>query len=248
VSVGGKALVRDASFDIAGGEVVALVPGEQDDPSPILDVLAGLVPPDSGEISWSGISSKDIAKASSVSARYRLEREVRVEVGYVTPGASLFHNLTLFDNIALPLRYHLHLDEDEVCSRVEDTIRGLGMEGQAVRRPSEVPRSIRRRAELARALVLDPVLLVVDSPYLDGDRPAAEALGSYLEGRLGSGRLALVAAVEDPARIRGLFTRAFLVDGGSLEECRGDGVSGLSAAVERSVQRGTEKDNAKEDV
>jgi len=245
--VAGEPLVRDASFDIGRGEAVALVPFIHEDPSPLLDVLAGLFSPESGEISWNGISSRDIEQ-SSPGARYRLEREVRLEVGYVTPAASLFHNQTLFDNIALPLRYHLDLDEDEVCSRVEDAIRGLRLEGQALRRPSEVPRSIRRRAELARALVLDPALLVVDSPYLDGDRTAAQALGSYLEERLGSGGLALVAVVEDPARIRGLFTRALLVDGGELKECRGAAGCSLSEAVERRMQRGTENDNAKENT
>ena len=243
----GEPLVRNASFDIGRGEAVALIPGIHEDPSPLLDVLAGLLSPESGEISWNGISSKEIER-SSAGARYRLEREVRLEVGYATPAASLFNNQTLFDNIALPLRYHLHLDEDEVCSRVEDAIRGLRLEGQALRRPSEVPRSIRRRAELARALVLDPALLVVDSPYFDGDRPAAQALGSFLEARLGSRSLALIAAVEDPARIRGLFTRALLVDGGSLKECRGDAACSLSDAVERRMQRGTEIDNAKEDT
>jgi len=248
VSVHGEPLIRDASFDVGPGEAVALVFVIDADPTPLLDVLAGLVPPDSGEISWNGIRSKDIAEASGPRVRYRLEREVRLDVGYATPGASLLHNHTLFDNIALPLRYHLDLGEDEVCSRIEETIRGLRLEDHALRRPAEVPRAIRRRAELARALVLDPTLLVIDSQYLEGDRGAAQVLGSYLEGRIAAGKLAVAAAVEDPARIGGLFTRALLVDGGSPEEWRAAGSSRLCDAVERRVQRGSWTAKSKEDV
>jgi ABC-type transporter Mla maintaining outer membrane lipid asymmetry ATPase subunit MlaF len=248
ISAGGETLVRDASFDVGAGEAVALVILAQEDATPLLDVLAGLVPPDSGEISWSGISRRDIEATSSPRVRYRLERQVRLEVGYVTPGASLLHNHTLFENIALPLRYHLELDEVELCSRIEDVTGGLRLEDHVLRRPSEVSRAVRRRASLARALALEPALLVVDSGYLDGDRGAAQALGSYLEERIASGRLAVVACVEEPARIGGLFTRAFVADGGSLAECRGSGGSSLADAVVRRVQRGTGTDHAKEDI
>jgi ABC-type transporter Mla maintaining outer membrane lipid asymmetry ATPase subunit MlaF len=246
VKHGRKTLVRDVSFDLAPGEAVALVTTGAADPTPLLDVLAGLDPPQAGEISWGGLASGEILRAGSAAARYRLERALRMRIGYITLQSSLLHNQSLFENIALPLRYHLDLPEEEVCERVERALRALHMEGERSRRPSEISRAVRYRAELARAVMLDPSLIIVDSPYLDGDRSAARALGSFLEEHLRPGRTALLAAFEDPARVLSFFTRALIMDRdrGTLVECRPGGPRepGLPAAVERFFQLRKEKE------
>jgi ABC-type transporter Mla maintaining outer membrane lipid asymmetry ATPase subunit MlaF len=88
----------------------------------------------------------------------------RRRVGFVFDGGQLLHDLTLAENVALPLRYHLALDEAEPAERIATLIALTDLEPWAGRRPADVSRNWQQRFGLARALALKPELLLLDDP------------------------------------------------------------------------------------
>ena len=112
----------------------------------------------------------------------------RRRVGYLPAGDGLIHNLSLQDNVALPLRYGSDLSEREITGRVRIMLTLLRIADVAERRPADATEEQRRRAALARALAFDPALVILADPF-DGltHRAAAELLELARGGETGAG-------------------------------------------------------------
>lgn len=112
----------------------------------------------------------------------------RRKVGYLPAGDGLIHNLSLQDNVALPLRYGSDLSEREITGRVRIMLTLLRIADAAERRPADATEEQRRRAALARALAFDPALVILADPF-DGltHRAAAELLELARGGETGAG-------------------------------------------------------------
>jgi len=141
----------------------------------------------------------------------------RLRLGLVFDGGNLLDHLSLAGNVALPLRYHQNLTEDEAAPRVTPLLAALGLDATANRAPDAVSRNWRRRTGLARALVIQPELLLLDNPLTGLDaRQAAwwlATLGRLAHGdaALTSRPLTLVITAENFRPWRGLATRFALV-------------------------------------
>lgn len=132
--------------------------------SQLLETLAGLIPPHGGTVSG---GDGPVAKLST-------QRPHGGGVGLVFPeGGRPFHELTVAQNVALPLRYHENLNFDDVLPRVRGLLTWVGLEGWAETHPAGLPRGLRLRLALARALALEPAVLLLDNP-LSG-LPTSEA-------------------------------------------------------------------------
>ena len=198
------------------GEAVALTVIGAADLSPLLAVLAGLEPPAAGEVEWCGLTSIAIQAARTAVARYRLEREQRLLTGYLTPSASLMNNLSLFDNIALPLRYHHGAPPADVSLRVGRLADLLKLGGEVGRRPAGLPRGVRRRAQIARALINEPPLLLLDASFLEVDRESLEIIFSTLQLWRSEKHLTILAATYEPLLIVPLVSRLLVLYRGKL--------------------------------
>ena len=112
----------------------------------------------------------------------------RRKVGYLPAGNGLIHNLSLHDNVALPLRYGSDLSEREIAGRIRIMLTLLRITDAAERRPADATEEQSRRAALARALAFDPALLILADPF-DGltHRAAAELLELARGGETGAG-------------------------------------------------------------
>jgi ABC-type transporter Mla maintaining outer membrane lipid asymmetry ATPase subunit MlaF len=148
----------------------------------------------------------------------------RLRLGLVFDGGNLLDHLSLAENIALPLRYHHNLTSAEALPRIQPWLDGLGLQPVANRAPDTVSRNWRRRAGLARALVMGPDLLLLDNPLTGLD---ARQAGWWLDtlGRLAQGDaaltphpLTLVVTTESLRPWRGLATRFALVHERQLVE------------------------------
>lgn len=203
------------SFEVARGELVGITTLGAADLRPLLDVLAGLEPPAGGEIRWGAVSSLDLERQCSARARYLLERKVRLEVGYLSAAATLLQNRTLEENIALPLVYHDAPSWAQVSATVDRLTARLEIAAEVGRRPAGLPAGVRRRAELARALILKPRLLILDSSVSGMDRATARAMAAALKEHREEG-MAVLAATHDPLELAAACTRLLVLAGGRL--------------------------------
>ncbi len=188
---GEHVVISDVSFAIASNEHVALVGPAGCGKTTLLKLMAGLALPDEGEVRVDGVALSALD--------YEGLREHRLRTGYVFGDQGLVTNLPLFENVALPLRYHYGaaLGEEAIRDRVLSVLSELEIDGAAPLMPARAHISIRRRALLARALLLEPVLLLFDEPQ-NGLVPAEQELvRKACEGRRAARGLTIVQADHD---------------------------------------------------
>lgn len=155
-SFGTKSVHKDVSFSLIQGECLGLIGGSGSGKSVILRSLIGLEKPDGGNILVEGT---DISKMN--------EKEllpVRKKVAYVFQGGALFDSLTVFDNLAYPLREHTKLSEEEIKEKVENLLKEFGLQGNEQVFPAELSGGMQKRVGLARAIIMNPDIVLYDEP------------------------------------------------------------------------------------
>jgi ABC-type multidrug transport system ATPase subunit len=144
----------------------------------------------------------------------------RRRVGYLPAGDGLLHNLTLRDNIRLPLRFGSDFQEREIEGRVDVILAQLRIARVADIRPSQADQEERRRTAMARALAFDPELVVLEQPF-DGlpDRVAGELLEVARGGETaeGSRRTVFITAQELPTMLRTRVDRIVRITKGEAQ-------------------------------
>ncbi|WP_447972895.1 ABC transporter ATP-binding protein [Nitrospira sp. Kam-Ns4a] len=167
-----EALRADFTLSAEAGQFVALVGPNRSGKSLILKLCAGLVEPDAGTVR---VLDRDLAELTEE------ERdEFRLRVGVVLQQPGLLSNLTVFNNVALPLRYHRGLEQEALEPLVMAWLEPLGLAAVRNRFPAELNQGEVRGAALARALVMEPDLLLLDGPTEGLDATMATTLGRLL--------------------------------------------------------------------
>ncbi|OPX40550.1 MAG: ABC transporter ATP-binding protein, partial [Desulfobacteraceae bacterium 4484_190.3] len=147
-SFNGNAVLKGVSFEIAKGEVIALIGGSGEGKSVLLKHIAGLMKPDKGRVLVDG---NDIA-----SSRGKYLNELRAKLGFLFQGGALFDSMTVFENVAFPLKEKTRSGKREIRDRVLKELSNVGLSGSEDRFPSQISGGMVKRAALARALVVDP--------------------------------------------------------------------------------------------
>lgn len=155
-SFGSQNIWRDVSLTLPMGEVSVLLGPSGTGKSVFLKTLIGLLHPEQGSVIVDGT---DITKCSS-----RELYEIRKLFGVLFQDGALFGSMSLFDNIAFPLREHTKKKEDDIRDVVMEKIELVGLTGAENKLPGEISGGMRKRAGLARALVLDPQIILCDEP------------------------------------------------------------------------------------
>ncbi len=155
-SFGKHVVWRDVSLRLPAGEVSVMLGPSGTGKTVFLKSLVGLVRPDSGRVLVDGIDT--------VSCSERELYKARKLFGVMFQDGALFGSLNLYDNIAFPLREHTRLHESEVRRIVLEKMDMVGLAGESHKYPGEISGGMRKRAGLARALVLDPQIILCDEP------------------------------------------------------------------------------------
>lgn len=155
-SFGSQKIWEDVTFTLPKGEVSALLGPSGTGKSVFLKSLIGLLRPEAGSIH---IGDTDILQCTSKELY-----EVRKLFGVLFQDGALFGSMNLYDNVAFPLREHTRKSESEVRKIVMEKLELTGLTGAEGKLPGEISGGMRKRAGLARALVLDPEIILVDEP------------------------------------------------------------------------------------
>lgn len=149
-------VLHGVDWTVTPGDYWALAGWHRSGKSDLLALAAGISRPEKGEFRLFGVNLAEASEAEELAARKR--------VGVAFPGGRLLHQLTVAENIALPLCYHRDWSLDAAADEVSQLLAIIGLEKQADLLPSDLGRNLLRRAGLARALVLRPEWLVLDDP------------------------------------------------------------------------------------
>lgn len=155
-SFANKQVHREVSFSVYKGECLGLIGGSGAGKSVILRSLIGLEKADRGQIF---IEGEDITQWSE----HKLI-EIRKKVAYVFQNGALFDSMSVFDNLAYPLREHTNLSRLKVRNRIQDLLEDFGLQGNDEVLPSELSGGMQKRVGLARSIILNPKVVLYDEP------------------------------------------------------------------------------------
>jgi phospholipid/cholesterol/gamma-HCH transport system ATP-binding protein len=155
-SYGAQQVLRGVDLDILAGETLVVLGASGSGKSVLLRQIIGLEKPDAGEV-W-----VDGAEITGLGERALLP--VRKKVGMLFQGGALFDSMSIYENVAFPLREHARWEEERVAERVSTVLGLVGLDGTQEKMPSEMSGGMKKRAALARAIALQPRALLYDEP------------------------------------------------------------------------------------
>lgn len=205
-SFDGVEVLKGVSLEIPEGGLLALIGRSGSGKSVLLKHMAGLLKPDKGRILVAG---EDISRLTG----RRLSR-LRERLGFLFQGGALFDSMTVYDNVAFPLREKTRLAEREIRERVMGELALVGLKGAEAKYPSQLSGGMQKRAALARELVSEPEIFMFDEPTTGLDPVIGQAileLINELHRRLG---FTGVMVTHEIHRVFDIADRAaFLYDG-----------------------------------
>ncbi len=152
-----KPLLRGVDLQFPRGKVVAIMGGSGTGKTTLLRLIGGQLSPQSGEVRFNGETVHTMSHAKLYAARRRM--------GMLFQFGALFTDLTVFENVAFPLREHTELSESMIRDLVLMKLQAVGLRGAHALRPAELSGGMARRVALARAIALDPMLIMYDEPF-----------------------------------------------------------------------------------
>lgn len=205
---GEKRVLNDVSFQLVHGQVLCLLGRSGTGKSVTLKLIMALMRPDSGEV-WVNNENVAVLDESGLSL-------VRRKLGYLFQDAALFDSLTLYENLALPLARLTKKSKSEIDDKVRRVLSDVGLGSDAAKYPSALSGGMRKRAGLARALVLEPGILLADEPSSGLDRITASEIDELLVRCKKQHGATLIVVTHDVHGARRIADRVAVLDDGVL--------------------------------
>ena len=149
------------SLKVPKGKITAVMGPSGIGKTTLLRLIGGQLTPDEGDVQFDGQSIVSMSRKSLYETRRRMSM--------LFQSGALFTDMSVFDNVAFPLREHTELSEDIIATIVALKLQAVGLRGAAQLMPSELSGGMARRAALARAIALDPDLIMYDEPFAGQD-------------------------------------------------------------------------------
>lgn len=156
-SYGQRTILHDVSMRFGAGKVVAIMGGSGMGKTTLLKLIGGMLTAQKGTVTVAGHT----LEPSNYKSLYRIRRRM----GMLFQFGALFTDLSVFDNVAFPMREQTDLDEETIRDLVLMKLNAVGLRGAAELMPSEISGGMARRVALARAIALDPAVIMYDEPF-----------------------------------------------------------------------------------
>jgi len=208
VSYGAREILHGITFDVQRGETLVILGGSGSGKSTLLRTLVGLEKPTSGEI-W--IKGKNLATISPEEMD-----DIRKKLGMSFQGSALFGSMTVGENVALPLREHTKLEESTIEIMVRLKLEQVGLEGFEYYMPSELSGGMKKRAAVARAMVMDPEILFFDEPSAGLDPIIAAGIDQLILELKQAFKMTIIVVTHELASAYLIADRMVLIDKGNV--------------------------------
>ncbi|GEK08796.1 ATP-binding cassette domain-containing protein [Pseudoalteromonas sp. McH1-7] len=160
-SRGERIIYKNMSFSVPEGKITAIMGPSGIGKTTMLRLIGGQLKPNSGDILFAGNSIPSMSRSELYQARTRMSM--------LFQSGALFTDMSVFDNVAFPLREHTELSEELIQLVVLMKLQAVGLRGAKDLMPAELSGGMARRAALARAIALDPELIMYDEPFAGQD-------------------------------------------------------------------------------
>jgi phospholipid/cholesterol/gamma-HCH transport system ATP-binding protein len=204
----GRKVLDGVSLHVPHGQAFCLLGRSGTGKSVTLKLMIGLLAPDKGNVYIEGENIQSLDPAGLSNARKK--------IGFLFQNGALFDSISVGENVAFPLRRHTTKSNDEIHSIVEEKLRDVELEKEAGKMPSELSGGMRKRAALARALVLDPHVLLVDEPSSGLDSITAGEIYELLLNLKKRHDVTLICVTHDAVGARRFADRFAVLDKGKL--------------------------------
>lgn len=209
-ALGGRKVLDGICLDVRDGETLAIVGPSGTGKSVTLKHMVRLLTPDEGHVFVDGHAISDAAGTD-------LER-LREKFGVLFQGGALLEWLTVFENVALPLREKTHFDEKTIRTKVEEKLALVGLQGDGCKHPSEISGGMRKRAGLARAIIRDPQIILYDEPTSGLDPVSSRTIDALIDSMRQELKVTSVVVTHDLHSALSIANRiAMLTDGQIVE-------------------------------
>jgi len=207
-SFGKQTVLNGISLEVGQGETLSVLGRSGTGKSVLLKLIIGLHKPDSGSIHVNG---EDVTKLP-----LKELNEVRKKVGFLFQQAALFDSLTIEENVGFPLRRHSSMSDKESRERVRELLASVGMEKDAHKLPGELSGGMQKRVGLARALALEPDILLFDEPTAGLDPITAAEIDDLILRLQKEHQMTSVVVTHDIHSARAVSDRLVLMRDGQV--------------------------------
>lgn len=202
---GDRPVFDNISLTVPKGKVTAIMGPSGIGKTTLLRLIGGQLHPDAGEIWFNGENIPTLSRS-------RLY-ETRKKMSMLFQSGALFTDLTVFDNVAWPLREHTHLPPQLLHSTVMMKLEAVGLRGAAHLKPSELSGGMARRAALARAIALEPDLIMFDEPFVGQDPITMGVLVKLIDELNHSLGMTCIVVSHDVPEVLSIADYAYIIAG-----------------------------------
>jgi iron(III) transport system ATP-binding protein len=210
LSYGSNPILKGVSMQLNRGEVVSLLGPSGSGKTTLLRAVAGLEQPHAGSVTISGRTIYDAAANIDIPAEKR-------DLGLVFQSYALWPHKTVFDNVAYPLKLR-KIAQNEIVQRVHTALKHLGLDHLAERYPHQLSGGQQQRVSIARALVYNPPVILLDEPLSNLDAKMREEARAWLRNLIVEMQLSALVVTHDQSEAMAMSDRILLLNGGVIEQ------------------------------
>ncbi|HKX12891.1 MAG TPA: ABC transporter ATP-binding protein [bacterium] len=210
-SFGAQKVLNGLNLRIPRGRITVIIGRSGEGKSVLLKTMIGLLQPDEGEVRVEGQEFFELSDQG--------QNELRKKFGMLFQHAALFDSMNVLENVAFPLREHTEMGEDEIRAKVVEKLSRVGLKDIEHKMPSELSGGMRKRVGLARALMLDPEIILYDEPTTGLDPILTDSIDNLiLETQKGFGLTSVVVSHDIQSTMKMADNVAMLYEGRILEQ------------------------------
>ncbi|WP_297479795.1 phospholipid ABC transporter ATP-binding protein MlaF [uncultured Photobacterium sp.] len=210
-SRGERRIFDNISLDIPRGKITAIMGPSGIGKTTLLRLIGGQIAPDNGEVWFDQWNIPTLRRSELYQARKRMSM--------LFQSGALFTDMTVFDNVAFPLREHTQLPEDLLRTLVLLKLEAVGLRGAAQLMPNELSGGMSRRAALARAIALDPDLMMYDEPFVGQDPITMGVLVKLIRDLNQALNITSVIVSHDVPEVMSIADHVYILSGAKIIGC-----------------------------